>query len=141
VWGPAGGPALNRLRPPADGDILVPGAGGAVFGMTDDPSPTPQAGAASAEEVARLRALAAQWLPWAPAAVPRRAYAGVRALAEERPGRASGRGYRIAEPGAGCWSLVGGKWTTCRAMAAALGDALGLGGPALSALTPLHPAR
>jgi glycerol-3-phosphate dehydrogenase len=130
---------LHRLRPPGDGDILVPwGDGTWVFGTTDTPTVGPEPGPASPGEVAVLRALAAAWLPWTRGRAPVRAFAGVRAVPGGQAGRQAPRGFAAVEHGRGLYSLVGGKWTTFRAMAETMVQLLGLG-PDRTAGEPIPP--
>jgi glycerol-3-phosphate dehydrogenase len=128
---------LNRCRPPADGDIVVPRADEVVLGTTsvavDDPDDFERAPG----EVERTVAECAAMCPAVDAPV-RRTYWGVRPLYAPdeagRDARAISRGFalldhadseerRSSEHGAaGFYTIVGGKLTTYRRMAEATAD-------------------
>jgi glycerol-3-phosphate dehydrogenase len=141
---------VNRCRPPADGDIVVPQQTTAVLGTTsvtvDDPDDFPRTDA----EVARTVAECATMVPALAAAGRRRTYWGVRPLyAPEETGgtegggggegddaensqpptgaaRAISRGFALldhdADGVAGFYTVVGGKLTTYRRMAEVTAD-------------------
>lgn len=135
------GPVLNRARSPADGDIAVPHAGRTVLGTTsvvvDDPDEYERAEA----EIDRVVAECAEMVPGFLDAGVLDAYWGVRPLyapAESRRDAVEGDGTGTGEARgisrdftlldheadgvAGFYSIVGGKLTTHRAMAAAVAD-------------------
>lgn len=123
--GPLPGRVLNRLRPPSDGDIIVPYGGVALAGTTarevSSPSPRPELW-----EIDLIRREAAALAPALAAREPVSVFEGVRLLEPGRGGREATRDYRVvlhsAEPAMA--SLVGGKYTTARLAAEALVDAL-----------------
>lgn len=123
------GPVVNRCRPPADGDIVVPHESRAVVGTTsvavDDP-----------DEFAREDAAIEQMLTEGAATIPaisdaaiEDVYWGVRPLYGGGPrGRAASRGFQVldheADGRAGMTTVTGGKLTTYRLMAEATADAV-----------------
>ncbi|WP_121820275.1 FAD-dependent oxidoreductase [Halostella salina] len=123
---------LNRCRPPADGDIVVPHADQAVLGTTsvdvDDPDDYPQ----EDWEVERCIEECARLLPPVADATVERVWWGVRPLygpdEDERPGgRGISRGFFVLDHAdrdgvAGFTTVVGGKLTTHRQMAEAVAD-------------------
>jgi glycerol-3-phosphate dehydrogenase len=119
---------LNRCRPPADGDIVVPRPDEAILGTTsvavDDPDDFERREA----EVERTVAECAAMCPAVDRDV-RRTYWGVRPLYapdEADDARGISRGFALldhAEAGAaGLVTIVGGKLTTYRRMAEAAAD-------------------
>jgi glycerol-3-phosphate dehydrogenase len=151
------GPVLNRCRPPADGDIVVPHADQAVLGTTsvvvDDPDdyPTDEA------EVERTFAECGAMLPVVHDCAVLRTWWGVRPLyAPDEDGRGStsggegeargiSRGFFVldhADDGVeNLASVVGGKLTTYRLMAERtadlVADRLGVDDPCRTATEPL----
>lgn len=128
-----GGPGavLNRCRPPADGDIVVPRSGEAILGTTSVVLDDPERVERSSEEVDRVVAECASMWPGAAEAAVRRRYWGVRPLyAPEEPADARGisRGFAVLDHAAdgvdGFVSVVGGKLTIYRLMAEATADLL-----------------
>jgi glycerol-3-phosphate dehydrogenase len=122
---------LNRCRPAADGDIVVPHRGEAVLGTTseavDDPDDYPTDEAA----VERVRRECARMLAADAADLPaRRPYWGVRPLYDPNQAgeeRAISRGFALLDHRdrddlAGLTTLVGGKLTTHRLMGEAAAD-------------------
>ncbi|QDX41037.1 FAD-dependent oxidoreductase [Salarchaeum sp. JOR-1] len=121
---------LNRCRPPADGDIVVPHEEAVVLGTTsvevDDPDDFPE----GSEEVERMRAECADLLPAVADAPLDHAYWGVRPLYEPSgvaKGRGISRGFFVLDHAErdgvpGLTSVVGGKLTTYRLMAEATAD-------------------
>jgi glycerol-3-phosphate dehydrogenase len=124
------GPVLNRCRDPDDGDIVVPHESEAVVGTTsvrvEDPDDYEQARwevEVSIEECAEM-------LPALADAEPIREWWGVRPLYAPDEGSRNARGisrgfFRLdhAEDGVdNAASIVGGKLTTYRQMAAATAD-------------------
>ncbi|MFB6069169.1 MAG: FAD-dependent oxidoreductase [Halobacterium sp.] len=124
------GSVLNRCRPPADGDIVVPHDREAVLGTTsvavDDPDEYPR----ESWEVERVREECAAMLPAVADAPVTRTYWGVRPLYEPdestRDDRGISRDFFLLDHAAdgvdGFVSVVGGKLTTYRAMAEATAD-------------------
>ena len=123
-------PVLNRCRTPADGDIVVPHPGEAVLGTTSVPVSNPDTYEKADWEIeASVRECAAMLPPVADAPTIR-TWWGVRPLyaPDERTSRRRGisRGFFTldhAADGVGNFtSIVGGKLTTYRKMAAAVSD-------------------
>jgi glycerol-3-phosphate dehydrogenase len=131
---------LNRCRPPADGDIVVPRADEAVLGTTSVPVDDPDDFERAAAEVERTVAACAAMCSGVDAPV-RRTYWGVRPLYapdEADHARAISRGFALLDHGeepqssgngeddgkgaAGLYTIVGGKLTTYRRMAEAVAD-------------------
>jgi glycerol-3-phosphate dehydrogenase len=121
---------LNRCRPPADGDIVVPRGGEAVLGTTSVGVDDPDDFERSEGEIERTVAECAAMCPAADGPV-RRTYWGVRPLYapdEADDTRAVSRGFALldhaTDGAAGLFTVVGGKLTTYRRMAAATADAV-----------------
>jgi glycerol-3-phosphate dehydrogenase len=116
---------VNRLRPPSDGDILVPHRTSTILGTTSAPGDVDRV-AATREEVEKLVHQAREVLPGIGEARMIRAYAGVRPLhSEKAKGREATRSFRIIdhEPCVdNLLSVVGGKLTTYRLMAEKASD-------------------
>lgn len=142
------GRVVNRLRPPSNADIMMPGGSVSIVGTTSTPvdgldeiQPTTAEADLIVEEAARmLPALATMRFI--------RAFAGVRPLvgsAEVADGRAVSRGYALfghEDQGLdNLATITGGKLTTCRLMAERAADLvcrrLGVTRPCLTATTPL----
>jgi glycerol-3-phosphate dehydrogenase len=121
---------LNRCRPPDDGDIVVPHPDEAVLGTTSVAVDDPDDFERSSVEVERTVAECAAMAPAVADRTVRRTYWGVRPLYAPdeagRDGRAISRGFALldhADDGAaGFVTVVGGKLTTYRKMAAATAD-------------------
>lgn len=141
---------INRLRPPGDGDILVPVGSVSILGTSAVPVQNPEDRATSAEEVARLIRVGAEMVPALAQARVFRTFVGVRPL--YRPPQNSGgqrdisRGMVIIDHEqtdslSGMVSVVGGKLTTYRLMAEKVADVvagkLGVSTPSATAHTPL----
>jgi glycerol-3-phosphate dehydrogenase len=139
---------LNRLRPPADGDIVVPGETVTITGTTSiriqnlDHLTTPAA------EVDRLVAEAAKLVPRMADVRYVRAYAGVRPLVQSTAAagdRGLSRTFTIFDHQRdgleNFASIAGGKLTTYRLMAEKLTDLvcarLGVGAPCRTAALAL----
>jgi glycerol-3-phosphate dehydrogenase len=151
------GPVLNRCRPPADGDIVVPHRDQVVLGTTsavvDDPDDYPRRD----EEVERMFAECGDMLPAVRDRDPIRSWWGVRPLyAPDETARGSrsdgvgeargiSRGFFVldhADEGVENFaSIVGGKLTTYRLMAERtadlVADRLGVDEPCRTADEPL----
>ena len=122
---------INRLRHPADGDILVPGGHVSILGTTSVHLPDLDSIAPTVEEVDALVREGSRLLPELESARYIRAYAGVRPIyssgGEQSGGeRSAGRGFVLldhGEEGVGnLLSLTGGKLTTYRLMAEKCAD-------------------
>lgn len=112
---------VNRLRPPTSFDISVPLNGATVFGTTSSIVESPEDTNVTDDEFAELVTEARKFLPnlgadqsgWS-------AYAGVRPLVKAAPGEggAVSRKHAIFEGDvAGAYGIVGGSFTSHRAMA------------------------
>jgi glycerol-3-phosphate dehydrogenase len=127
------GPVLNRCRPPDDGDIVVPHEGEAVLGTTSVPSPDPDAYERADWEVQTCIDECAAMLPPVADARVERTWWGVRPLyapdEAEADRRSISRGFfrldHAADGVANMATIVGGKLTTYRQMAAATADLVG----------------
>lgn len=119
---------VNRLRPPSDGDILVPHRSSTILGTTSGPGDLDDVRASRAE-VERLMREAAVVIPGMTSARAVRAYAGIRPLPSGgEQGREASRGFRTIdhqdEGVDNLISVVGGKLTTYRLMAEKATDAV-----------------
>lgn len=121
---------INRLKPPADGDILVPVGTVSVIGTTDTAVPDPDKYAIEDWEVDLLMNEGEQLVPGFKGHRALRAWAGVRPLYD--PGGTDSRlmsrahallDHETRDGVAGLLSMVGGKFTTFRHMAGLLVDA------------------
>jgi glycerol-3-phosphate dehydrogenase len=117
---------VNRLRPPSDGDILVPNRTSTILGTTSSAGVLDGI-AATREEVELLEREANQLVPGLASARAVRAYAGVRPLlGGSGEGRNASRTFRAvdhADEGVdNMISVVGGKLTTYRLMAEKAAD-------------------
>jgi len=121
---------INRLKPPADGDILVPVGTVSVIGTTDTAVPDPDRYAIEDWEVDLLMEEGEQLIPGFKGHRALRVWAGVRPLYD--PGGADSRqmsrahallDHETRDGVAGLLSMVGGKFTTFRHMAQLLVDA------------------
>lgn len=142
---------VNRLRPPGNADIVVPGGTVSIVGTTStrvdslaDIHPT-------TAEVDQIVDEASRMLPALGPMRYIRAYAGVRPLVGSpgaSDGRAVSRGFALFDHEANGLdnfaTLTGGKLTTCRLMAERAADflcrRLGVKRPCLTATTPLPPS-
>ncbi len=121
---------INRLRPPSDGDIIVPHQLANIIGTTSIPVNDPDMAFPSRDEVARMMNAAVELSPAFASVRVIRAYAGCRPLAGEGAhGREASRTFTIIdhEKEGEIWSLmtiVGGKLTTYRLMAERLSEML-----------------
>jgi len=115
---------INRLRPPGDGDILVPHGAVAIFGTTSATVDDPGCSEPLQREVLELIRLGKELVPEMESRLLR-AFSGVRPL-YKRGGEARGRwvsrnfallDHRELDGLAGFYSIVGGKFTTFRLMA------------------------
>ncbi|HLF00739.1 MAG TPA: anaerobic glycerol-3-phosphate dehydrogenase subunit GlpA [Anaerolineales bacterium] len=125
---------INRCKPPADGDILVPVGVVSVIGTTDTAVPDPDKYAIEDWEVELLMAEGEELIPGFKQHRALRAWAGCRPLYEEtKPGeqkdsRVLSRAHALLNHETrdgvpGLLSMVGGKFTTFRHMAELLVDA------------------
>ncbi|MBU1001059.1 MAG: anaerobic glycerol-3-phosphate dehydrogenase subunit A [Proteobacteria bacterium] len=141
---------INRLRPPGDGDILVPGGTVSILGTTSVTIPNPDLARPSVAEVDVNVLQGAAMIPALLDTRYVRAYCGVRPLisAGGDDGRSVSRGFALYDhQDAGLsnfCSVAGGKLTTYRLMAEKTADLVGLrlgnANPGLTANTPLPEA-
>ncbi len=145
---------INRLKPPADGDILVPVGTVSVIGTTDTAVPDPDKYAIEDWEIDLLMSEGEQLIPNFRQFRALRAWAGVRPLFEEqrekeKESRQMSRAHALLDHEtrdgvAGMLSMVGGKFTTFRLMAELIVDAacnkLGAERKCATAQTPIEPA-
>ncbi|MEF8857489.1 MAG: glycerol-3-phosphate dehydrogenase/oxidase [Halolamina sp.] len=124
------GPVLNRCRPPADGDIVVPHGNQAVLGTTSVAVANPDEFERADWEVARTLQECAEMVPALTDATVERTYWGLRPLYEpdevDRGSRGISRDFAIVDHAGAqeLYSVVGGKLTTYRQMAEAATDRL-----------------
>jgi glycerol-3-phosphate dehydrogenase len=144
-------PVLNRCRPPADGDIVVPHGSQVVLGTTSVEVDDPDDYATEEDAIERMITECAAMVPDLTGSEPSRAYWGVRPLyapdeAERDESRSISRGFFLLDHAArdevdGFTSIVGGKLTTHRQMAEAVADhvceTLGVSGQCRTADEPL----
>jgi glycerol-3-phosphate dehydrogenase len=131
---------INRLRPPGDADILVPGPGISILGTTSVEVNDPEGAQPTAYEIEAMLENASRLIPDLARARILGSYAGVRPLAESGDSadeRRAGRGFEIIDhsgDGIGNFlSVTGGKLTLFRLMAERASDricsALGVNAP------------
>lgn len=111
---------LNRMRPPSNGDIIVPSHTTSLIGTTSSPSSST---VPTRDEYLALVREARALMPDGTALRIIRAFSGVRPLVGGAgDGRSLSRGYRVEECG-GVITVAGGKLTTYRLAAEAASDA------------------
>ena len=115
---------INRLRPPGDGDILVPGGTVSLLGTTSVQINAPDLAHPSIPEIDRIVEEASQMVPMLESARYIRAYSGVRPLIGSHTGnggRSESRGFAVLDhekDGLNNFvTIAGGKLTTYRLMA------------------------
>lgn len=119
---------LNRLRPPSDGDILVPYQGTSILGTTATIIEDPDNFTISDEDVKMLIKEGSQLVPELSKTRVIRTYASVRPLMRtSEDGRKASRDFTILdherENGvSGLISIIGGKFTTSRLVGERVGD-------------------
>ena len=119
---------VNRLRPPANGDIYVPHGSVTIFGTTSVATDRPDDFTPSAEEIAELLRTGQELFEDLPRYRILRAYTGTRPLfgGGSVDGREKSRNFVILDHGEsgleGLVSIVGGKLTTYRLMAEKVAD-------------------
>jgi len=124
------GPVLNRCRAPDDGDIVVPHDDEVVLGTTSVPAVDPDDYERADWEIETCIEECAAMLPPVADAEVTRTWWGVRPLyapdEESQDRRGISRGYHLLDHAAdgveNVASIVGGKLTTYRRMAAATAD-------------------
>jgi glycerol-3-phosphate dehydrogenase len=127
---------VNRLAEPGDGDIIVPVHTVCILGTTDITVPDPDEVSVTRAEVDALLVDGERLVPGLAGARVLRAYAGARPLydaaaleGEHGESREISRAHHVIDHGrrdgiGGFWSIVGGKLTTYRLMAAEVVDAV-----------------
>jgi glycerol-3-phosphate dehydrogenase len=140
---------INRLRPPGDGDILVPGGTVSILGTSSVTVHDPDELAPTIEEVDRILDEGTVMLPVLAETRFVRAFAGVRPLlmarGAEADGRKASRGFtlydHLDEGLENFATIAGGKLTTFRLMAEKTADLvaarLGNTAPCLTETEPL----
>jgi len=114
---------VNRLRPPSNGDIVVPNHTSTVLGTTSRPAGAPDDVAVSGEDVDLLIRETAAMMPSLRARRAIRTYGGVRPLLSGG-GREASRSFAMLndERAGNLLSVAGGKLTTYRLMAEKVSD-------------------
>ncbi|MDR3793352.1 MAG: anaerobic glycerol-3-phosphate dehydrogenase subunit GlpA [Terracidiphilus sp.] len=124
---------VNRCRVPGDADILVPAGPVCLLGTSSMVVPAPDGLTASSEEIDVLLRTGGQMISGLAEARVLRTFSGVRALYAPESAHAGGRGasrsfalldHEELDGVAGFLSIVGGKLTTYRHMAAAVADCI-----------------
>ncbi len=117
---------INRLRPPSDGDIIVPNEAVCLAGTTSIQVDSPDAIEVDAKEVDIVATQAEQMIPRFGTTRLIRAYTGVRPLlkADDSDNRNISRGFKIIDHKNGMFSIMGGKLSTYRLMAEKTVDAV-----------------
>jgi glycerol-3-phosphate dehydrogenase len=123
------GHVINRLRPPADGDILVPGGTVSVLGTTSVQTDNLETVRPTVEEIDQNVLEGAAMIPALATARYIRAFSRVRPLlqsSENEDGREATRGFslldHISQGLANFCTITGGKLTTFRLMAEKTSD-------------------
>ncbi len=124
------GRVINRLRPPGDGDILVPGGTVSVLGTTSDRVSRLDVIRPTVDEADRNLAQGVQMVPSLAGTRFVRAFSGVRPLLmpsdSGADGRKASRGFALFDHEAqglcNFATITGGKLTTFRLMAEKTGD-------------------
>jgi glycerol-3-phosphate dehydrogenase len=136
---------VNRLRSPANGDIIVPNHSATIIGTTSMNMIRPGPAQVTKEDVGALVQQATRMCPSLAKGRMVRAYAGIRSLTPSAPGREASRGFQVVDHSKlgidNMLSVVGGKLTTYRLMAEKAADtackALGSTRSSRTAQTPL----
>ncbi len=139
---------INRLRKPADGDILVPGGTVSIFGTTSLRMDVPSDVRPTVREVDHLVSEGAAMIPEMDRVRYIRAYAGIRPLIQsggDGEDRSVSRGFILVDHTAdgldNFLTISGGKLTTYRLMAERTADRvcerLGVCGPCRTREEPL----
>ena len=141
---------INRLRPPTNGDILVPGGTVSILGTTSERTESPDAIYPEIHEVDHIIEQGAAMLPILADTRYIRAYCGVRPLishGEEGDDRNVSRGFALIDhaedpcPVQNLITISGGKLTTYRLMAEKAADRvcrrLGIKAPCRTTIEPL----
>jgi glycerol-3-phosphate dehydrogenase len=144
---------INRLRWPADGDILVPGGWVSILGTTSERVASPDMIFAETHEADAIIDQVSEMVPGLKQARFIRAYCGVRPLmggGEETDDRTISRGFQLIDHAqqpekiTNLVTITGGKLTTYRLMAEKtadlVGQRLGVQAPGSTHLEPLPDA-
>lgn len=145
---------INRCRAPGDGDILVPAGPACILGTSSISVSGPDGLVASRAEIENLLQLGDVMIPGLATARVLRAFCGVRALYAPREastvgGREISRSFALIDHETkdgvrGLISIVGGKLTTYRLMAAVVCDCiskkLGVKSECITDTVPLRPS-
>ncbi len=119
---------VNRLRPPSDGDIIVPNEAVCLAGTTSIPCLDPDQIEVDPAEVDVVTREAEAMIPQFGSTRLIRTYTGVRPLLKAPEGAGDGRnisrGFQIINHQNGMYSILGGKLTTYRLMAEKMADTL-----------------
>jgi glycerol-3-phosphate dehydrogenase len=117
---------INRLRPPSDGDIIVPNEAVCLAGTTSITVTDADAIEVDSSEVDKVINEAQAMIPIFRTTRLIRAYTGVRPLlkGDTSDGRSISRGFKVIDHKNGMFSILGGKLTTYRLMAEKLTDAV-----------------
>ena len=123
------GHVINRLRPPADGDILVPGGTVSVLGTTSIATDNLEMVRPTVAEIDRNVREGTAMIPALATARYIRAFSRVRPLLQSSPsedGRAASRGFALLDHSSqkltNFCTITGGKLTTFRMMAEKTAD-------------------
>jgi len=117
---------LNRLRPPSDGDIIVPHQTTMILGTTSTYIKDPDEVMPTIEEVNLILRECGKMLPCLRELRVIRAFSGARPLLEGTSGREAGRTFTVVDHEKqgveGLVTVTGGKLTTYRLMAERTSD-------------------
>lgn len=118
---------VNRLRPPADGDIVVPNHSSTIIGTTSNGVTSGDGNSPTEAEVSFLLRETAKVVPGIASARTVRAYCGVRPLITAGGGgRSASRNFKVIDHASSdvynLVSVIGGKLTTYRLMAEKISD-------------------
>jgi glycerol-3-phosphate dehydrogenase len=117
---------INRLRPPSDGDIIVPNEAVCLAGTTSLAVENPDKINIESTEVDTIISEAGRMIPHFNNTRIIRAFSGVRPLLKSKKADAHeiSRGFQIIDHQNGMYSIVGGKLTTFRLMAEKMVDVI-----------------
>ncbi len=134
---------INRLRPPSDGDIVVPFYGRSILGTTAQVVEDPDKVEVEEEDIQYLIEEGSAMLPRLAQLRPLRHYYSVRPLLKGTSARTATRDFEIFDEG-DMVTIVGGKLTTSRLMgektADLVSEKLGISGPSSTAKTEIPDA-
>ncbi|MEM3853474.1 MAG: FAD-dependent oxidoreductase, partial [Conexivisphaerales archaeon] len=112
---------INRMRPPSDGDIVVPYYERSILGTTAQVVEDPDNVKVEDEDVQYIIEEGSAMLPKLSGLKPTRYYYSVRPLLKGTGARSASRDYRIFDEG-DMVTIIGGKLTTSRLMAETVVD-------------------